>query len=366
MGGTSVKDAREALSLFNAAIAERRVLNSIKIVELSLSDNDLSGLNVKSLIAKECELNRVILRTVRLVEADFTGCRFDNADFSNANLGMASFLNCSLQEACFDNALFSIAFCNYSDLTGAKLRLAIVEGTTFFNSTFDNANLLRIQAKHAMFTDSTFKCANLREGYFVKCSFDKCDLTGADCSGSNFSGADFTGAKLTDVKWDDVELEGAKFDVGDRKKVSGPFSSTATVIKRGLNLFALPPMTLSTAGIHSFMKRSTIDQAKQERFQIRRQHLELRFIPLDVHMDDTRLPIAPADTVIEHDSIVPGRRRLSDVEADIRVAPFLDHVTTATLRRIDAPGAGDANKSAELDMIFRPLRLAGWEALSPG
>src|SRR5579871_5003364 len=80
-------------------------------------------------------------------------------------------------------------------------------------------------------------------------------------------------------------------------------------------------------------------------------------------MDHTRFAARPALAVVQHDAVVPGRGRLPDEDADIRVAPLADHVAAPALRGVDAPGAADPSDAGDLDMVLRPPRISRREAL---
>ena len=83
-------------------------------------------------------------------------------------------------------------------------------------------------------------------------------------------------------------------------------------------------------------------------------------------MDDARLTPRPADAVVEHDRIVPGRRGLADDDPDFRQPGLLDQMPRAELLGIDSPLPADAEDGDDADVVVRPVRAAGRVALAPG
>src|SRR5262245_16445595 len=106
-----------------------------------------------------------------------------------------------------------------------------------------------------------------------------------------------------------------------------------------------------------FLIGSAVDQAPQERLEVRRQ--DLGFARLGIDVDDTGFTPRPALAVVEHDGIVPGRRGPPYDDPDLRKAARADHVPGAELLGIDPPPAPDRNDGGHPHVIVRPARAAG-------
>jgi hypothetical protein len=86
--------------------------------------------------------------------------------------------------------------------------------------------------------------------------------------------------------------------------------------------------------------RPAVHQAAKKRREVRRQ--DGRRVVLGLDVDDARLTQRPADAVVEHDCVVPGRRGPADDDPDVRQPGLGDQAPRAELLGIDPPPPADA------------------------
>lgn len=151
-----------------------------------LSNQDLSGLDLRGATLDEVNLGGADLRSVDLSRSTLEG-----ANLHNANLERAKLIGAKMAGADLEIALLSDANFQGADLTGASLRDA-----RFARASFVDANLTGADLGHAMFKNVDFKGADLRN-------------------------VNFLGAKMWDVGIEGADLRGAKLPEGWEEAVIG-------------------------------------------------------------------------------------------------------------------------------------------------
>ncbi len=216
-----------------------KTLSQIELDDALIAhSNYLSGrMGAKRIVLHYYDFSNTNLKGCDLRDADFTGCKFNNADLSNTNLKSASFYCADLRNANLRNAnlsradlrgtLFMMADLTNADLTEADMREGAVAqknekgGLTQFshNSTeekissrFGDKNIHKqIKASgadfsHAIMREANFsrahmkqtilKCADLARSNFSLTNLEGADLEGANMVGANTEGANFRAANL--------------------------------------------------------------------------------------------------------------------------------------------------------------------------
>lgn len=133
---------------------------------------------------EEAIRRKLILFAVDLRGADLTGLKlnggtFEQATFANANLKGATINGCDLKE---------------SDFTQANLKGVNLGSNSMEQAIFRQANAEGADFSRSFLSFSDFQNANLKGA-----DFSNAHLTNADFTGADLTGATMTGAKLTDV-----------------------------------------------------------------------------------------------------------------------------------------------------------------------
>ncbi|NER80426.1 MAG: pentapeptide repeat-containing protein [Leptolyngbya sp. SIO1D8] len=158
----------------------------IRKAKLSLSEADLSEVDLRGADLSGADLNQVNLRGANLNGADL-----NNAFLKEANLGGAYLNNASLSGADLSSADLSRAFFAAADLSDANLSFADINDADFYQAHLNRADLSRVDANGANFKEADCSGANFQE---------------TDCSRVDFSGADLSDANLKEAKLDTAKL----------------------------------------------------------------------------------------------------------------------------------------------------------------
>ncbi|SCW87618.1 Uncharacterized protein YjbI, contains pentapeptide repeats [Paenibacillus tianmuensis] len=187
-------EREEILSKLASSIYKKEIIESMDISGIDLAFSDLS-----EVMADRMTAIGVKLRASSIIRASFRDCNFNSADFRNCNLENVDIADCYFKDANFNKstmrfAKIKISFCDRACFDQVDLTNGDLYDTIFNGSTFRNANLSGVNAKHASFRDV--------------------DLSGANLANGNFEGVNFINAKLDDVIWAGANIIGARFDEG--------------------------------------------------------------------------------------------------------------------------------------------------------
>jgi hypothetical protein len=132
---------------------------------------DLRGFNLDGARLSSCDLSGAQLQNCDLSKASINYCKFDRANLSNAKL--PTLYNCTFEIANLTGTRFSDThYCNF--------RLAQLYETKFLNnishSSFDLANIERVQFGGLKMWNTNFTNANLTGVVFRDCTFINCIL----------------------------------------------------------------------------------------------------------------------------------------------------------------------------------------------
>lgn len=138
----------------------------------------------------------------------------DNADLSGANFTRAELYFAGLNSATLPNANFTFADLSFADLSGTDLSgttiaIATLLDTLLPNADLTNANLSRSFLVRAFVADADLSGANLSNAVLDGTFFGNADLSNADLTGTTLFGTNFTGATLTGADFTGSNLQNA-------------------------------------------------------------------------------------------------------------------------------------------------------------
>jgi len=189
------------------------------LIKATLSDLDLSGINLSMTDLHGAYLIEVDLHGANLGGADLSGANLDQVNLRGVNLGGADFSGVNLGEIDLYGVNFvgaDLSGVNFggSDLSGAKFSEANLDGANLWGVNFSGVDLSRINLSGTDLTGANLKKANLSEAYLYSANLwmanlAGADLTGADLSEANLGGANITGANLSKANLRKANLSGA-------------------------------------------------------------------------------------------------------------------------------------------------------------
>lgn len=184
----------------------------------AFTGRDMTGLDLSGLDLAFTDFSGAVLNSVDMSDGNFEGCIFFACDLRNVN-----FTNAKLRSADFRGAV-----CSGADLTGADMNMAdlrqgkmmvrnakgeVIESfrsrysgdpetfndhesynTIFSGAKMQNANLLKIKANHADFSET---------------DLSGCNMTAARFNGANLSGTSLRNTKMQDADLTDTDLSNA-------------------------------------------------------------------------------------------------------------------------------------------------------------
>ena len=132
------------------------------------------------------------LAKIKLHHTQFSGTVFESADLSQSSM---------------DRII--ARYCNFlnTNLSGADLRSALLDGSTFMNANLTNANAKGAKFTRANLERAVLRGANLQFADFTGAILAEADLTDAECKFAKWKGANLEGAK-----WTGEPPEGWEFD----------------------------------------------------------------------------------------------------------------------------------------------------------
>lgn len=191
---------------------------------LDLTEANLSGLDLSGFDLRLCNLNRALLYSTNLTEANLESSSLictgtERANFTNANLKNAYVHSFSAQVCDFTNCDLS----GLVDATGglfhgcklknAKLSSAVLAGCSFYQCdltgvSFERAKMQAVSINECFLEDTDFAAAFVAELVITKCSLERVKFSRArgenvtvqrliKCADVDFSGAMFTGLRLS-------------------------------------------------------------------------------------------------------------------------------------------------------------------------
>jgi len=243
---TSPHPGQEALKRKELMARHRQGL-SCKGMDLAFCD--LSNLDLSGIDLSDAFLENVVLRNTKLVGAhlenvvmayaDIADTDFSNAHLSGANLGAAIIKDCNFRDARTDNmtlgksALEQCAFsrcvlfkkldgmldtafksCSFTtcDLTGLTLNANSLVDCHFEQCLLSEANLIKVNASHAVFNECTLNATNLIDCDLHDTAFSRCLMKNARfLAGSRLHRATFSHSDISESNFRECQAEAAEF-----------------------------------------------------------------------------------------------------------------------------------------------------------
>ncbi|MDE2858265.1 MAG: pentapeptide repeat-containing protein [Chloroflexota bacterium] len=189
---------------FSRAILREANMQRIWLNGVSLTDADMTKVNLAFARMVEVSLNGAILQSADLTHCDFIQCDFTGANmreiimrggiciagmsFENANMSDANLEGFNCKDAHFssDNADLSRANLCDADLADSSLR----------NVNLTDAKLIDIDLERSDLTNSNLTRAVFKDANLVEANLSNTDLNETDFTGADLTCADFTGAKF--------------------------------------------------------------------------------------------------------------------------------------------------------------------------
>ena len=235
---------------------------------LDLSGLDFSGASCQDVKFEGADLSGAIFSGANLAGAGLSGCNLSGLNLKGANLSEADATG-----ADFTGADLTGAILDYADMSGCKMRKAILKGVQAVSTLFSGSDLGDADMREAVLRESDLegvvldrvdlRRADLREASLEKAkghemNMQEADLTalqaggGADFSGSIFVkingtdsiweqavlyGSDFSGAFLERANFMEAELVGVKFIAADLKEARLDNADLSGALMISANLF---------------------------------------------------------------------------------------------------------------------------------
>jgi uncharacterized protein YjbI with pentapeptide repeats len=191
-------DLREAILTgadFDGAVL-RGDLSGAQLRGAVLVDLDLRGLSLVGADMDGALLIRPDVRGVDFTGAHLAGATFiaaegEGAIFAGARLSNARFVEeCRFQKADFREARMDRATLRGTDLSGSVLSAVTLHGSDLSGCNLGNANLMRADARDALFVRSRLDGASLVATNLMNAILQRADLSGADLREANLFQAD--------------------------------------------------------------------------------------------------------------------------------------------------------------------------------
>lgn len=122
------------------------------------------------------------------------------ADFTHADLSEMNLIGLNLRSAIFDNCNLDGTMFADSDLTGAIFSGAHLNGTDFTNARLKGAGFSLSTCENVCFSEADLRGATFRHATLIKPSFEEAVLTGADFSHASLVDPKMGNAILLRVK----------------------------------------------------------------------------------------------------------------------------------------------------------------------
>lgn len=177
----------------------------------SLSELDLTGIQMPGWILEQCDLQRTKLHAAMLEGTQWLSCRASFADFTAADLTESTF-----NAGFVNNTKFCRSKVQGSSFTGCRLTGADFTGCRGFDVTFHEVSLVLASLPGLSFRNTALSNVNFSEADLTKCdfrgaTFERCSLREAVLDGARFEGADLRDVDLTGLKIADLgRFKGAK------------------------------------------------------------------------------------------------------------------------------------------------------------
>jgi len=180
---------------------------SISLAGHRLIDADLAGLDLSG-----CDLSGADLSRANLTDARLVGTNLQGATLFRARLDGTEFMAANLQDADLSEAAGTRTGFGQTNLQGARL----FDGK-FAESSFTGANLRDADCRVADLQQARFRDANLRGTQLDRANLEEAELSGADVNGASFHDANLTSSTLRDVRgysdanWVGVDIRNVNF-----------------------------------------------------------------------------------------------------------------------------------------------------------
>lgn len=174
-------------------------LTSANWIDADLSDCDLTGAVLLSLIGERVKLMRAVFNCTAMESTCFT-----EADLTGATLIGTKAKVLQAVGATFDEATFKEGRFENSRFDGASFTKATLKGTEFYESNlshtvFDGARLEDVEFSGCNLSHATFIKTKTKNCKFNSVDLSSVDFTGADLEGAEFRACVFTGMTLKDA-----------------------------------------------------------------------------------------------------------------------------------------------------------------------
>mgnify|MGYP001066592129 FL=1 len=193
---------------------------------LSLRDINLSGVDLGqitstpasfTLILENTDLSGVKLRGAILNQASFKNSRFYGPGKDNRigtfDDSIADLSGANLIEVNLTGAVLGPVIMKRADLFRATLSKAIMPGSTITQANFSSAKLIETNLHQAKLTEATFTGADLGSADLSKANLYRANLSKVKAEGTTFQLSD-----LRESNWQGANLSGANFSRANLKK----------------------------------------------------------------------------------------------------------------------------------------------------
>ena len=193
---------------------------------LSLRDINLSGVDLGqitstpasfTLILENTDLSGIKLRSAILNQASFKNSRFYGPGKDNRigtfDDSIADLSGANLIEVNLTGAVLGPVIMKRADLFRATLSKAIMPGSTITQANFSSAKLIETNLHQANLTEATFTGADLGSADLSKANLYRANLSKVKAEGTTFQLSD-----LRESNWQGANLSGANFSRANLKK----------------------------------------------------------------------------------------------------------------------------------------------------
>lgn len=168
-------------------------------VSANLTGTDFTGVELKDITFKDCEMQHAIFYKSYLEEVKFIDCDLHAANFNRCMAYGIDFVKCNLNLISAHNANFSHIKCEKNILKEADMYQIKIAYANLKGSTFDKCNLDKCYIFGADLTESKIVYSSLVESIMREVNLEKSNLRGSNLSKTTFRRTNVKDAKIDNV-----------------------------------------------------------------------------------------------------------------------------------------------------------------------
>lgn len=241
---TKLDSCKFRMSNFFGCTCTDASFEGCQFTDLSATDSTFENAYIAGVDFSNASLARANLLNVQMKDIDFDNTELEQSRIVNSNLEDCRFVGSTgvgvrIRDCVLHNTLFDKARLPQSDFTRTTLKSCTAEGTLLSSAIFRSTNILSSRVEDARlvgadFSDATFSEVRMRWAYANGALFDRVRITNSTAEHCIFTQASFRRAQLqgctfnecewSDVSFDDATIADCDFTTtgrGERKHLRG-------------------------------------------------------------------------------------------------------------------------------------------------